>query len=91
MALFSNEHSVTIGDSTVAVTGKSGPIYATWSLLVDEQEADSAKAAGDFTLKGALGDGSGVEAAVHHSLVGPCRVVITHDGVEVAQFKGFVA
>ncbi len=90
MALFSNEDSVPIGDSTVAVTSKSGPIHNTWTLLVDEQEVDSAKATGDFTLKGALADGSSVEAAVHHSLVGPCRVVITHDGVEVAQFKGFV-
>lgn len=91
MALTSDEHSVTICDSSVAVTGKSGPVHATWTLLVDEQEADSAKAAGDFTLKGVLGDGSQVEAAVHQSLVGPTRVVITHEGVEVAQFKGFVA
>ena len=90
MGFTSDEHSVTIGDSTVAVTGKTGPIYATWALLVDGQEVDSAKAAGDFTLRGALGDGSGVQAAVHQSLVGPTRVVITHDGAEVVQFKGFV-
>jgi len=87
----SDEHSVTIGDATIAVTGKSGPVHATWTLLVDEQEADSAKAAGDFTLRGVLSDGSGVEARVHQSLVGPTRVAIMHDGVEVAQFKGFVA
>ena len=91
MALTSDEHCVSIGNSTVAVTGKSGPVDATWTLLVDDQVADSAKAAGDFTLRGALSDASGVEAAVHQSPMGPTRVVITHDGVDVAQFKGFVA
>ncbi len=91
MGFTSDEHSVTIGGSTVVVNGKTGPVHATWALFVDEQEVDTAKAAGDFTLRGALGDGSGVEAAVHQSLVGPTRVVITHDGAVVAHFKGFVA
>lgn len=91
MGFTNDEHSVAIGDVTITVTGKSGPVHATWTLLVDEQAADSAEAAGDFTLKGALGDGSGVEAAVHQSLIGPTRVVISHDGAEVAQFQGFVA
>lgn len=91
MGFTSDEHSVTIGGSTVAVSGKSGPIHATWSLLVDDVVVDSAQASGDFHLTGALGDGSTVEIAVHQSLMGPTRVVISHDGLEVARFKGFVA
>ncbi len=90
MGFTSDEHHVTIGDSSVAVTGESGPLSATWTLLVDEKKSDTAKASGDFTLRGVLGDGSGVKAAVHQSLVGPTRVVISHDDVEIARFKGFV-
>lgn len=80
-----------IDNSTITVTGTSGPIHATWTLLVNGQSADQAAAAGDFTLRGTLDDGSSVEVAVHQSLVGPTRVVVAHDGAEVRSFKGFVA
>lgn len=91
MGLTRDGHSVRIGDSVVAVTGKTGPVQATWTLLVDDKEADSAEASSDFSLKGSLPDGSAIEATVHQSLVGPTHVVILHDGVEVTKFNGFVA
>lgn len=91
MSVTRDEHSVTIGESTVTVTGVTGAVHATWTLTIDGREADSAAAAGDFRLRGALGDGSGVEAAIHQSLLGPTEVVIRHRGTEVGQFTGFVA
>ena len=51
---------------------------------------DTAKAAGDFTLRGTLADGSPVEAAVHQSLVGPTEVVIRREGTDLGRFTGFV-
>ncbi len=86
-----DEHNVEIEGQRVAVTGKSGPVHASWNLLIDGEEADTAKAAGDFTLTGRLSSGSSVEAAVHQSLVGPTEIVIRHEGEEVRRFKGFVA
>lgn len=91
MSLFRDDQMVSIGGSKVRVTGKTGAIHATWSLLIDEREVDSAKAAGDFILSGELDDGSRIEAAVHQSLVGPTAVVVSHEGSEVARFSGFVA
>ncbi|MGH3566884.1 MAG: hypothetical protein ACRDRH_12800 [Pseudonocardia sp.] len=91
MSLIRDERSVQIGPSTVSVTGVTGPVHATWTLLVDGQEVDSAVAAGEFRLRGKLSDGSDVEAVVHQSLVGPTEVVINHGGGEVTRFKGFVA
>ena len=91
MRVTRDDHSVSIGETTVSVTGATGPVHATWTLLLDGQPVDSAKAAGDFHLRGQLPDGTTVEAAVHQSLVGPTRVAIKHEGEEVAQFKGFVA
>lgn len=91
MGIFSNDHSVRIGRTTVAVTGTTGLVHATWTLLLDGQEVDSATAAGNFTLRGRLGDGSPVRAEVFQSLVGPTEVAVVHDGDEVARFTGFVA
>lgn len=91
MGLTRDEHSVEIAGHTVAVTGRTGLVHATWTLSVDGQEADTAAAAGDFTLRAELSDGSPVHASVHQSLVGPTEVAIHHDGREVARFKGFVA
>jgi hypothetical protein len=91
MGLTRDDHSVEIGDTTVAVRGHTGPVHATWELVVDGETVDSAKAAGDFTLRGRLPDGSSVEALVHQSLMGPTRVVVEHAGDEVATFSGFVA
>ena len=91
MGLTNDEHTVQIGESVIAVTGRTGPVHATWTLLIDGEEVDSAKAAGDFTLVGRLGDGSEVRAAVHQSLLGPTRVAIQHDGEDVGEFNGFVA
>ncbi len=86
-----DEHALEIEGQRVAVTGTTGPVHATWNLLIDGEEADTAKAAGDFTLRGKLSNGSPIEAAVHQSLVGPTEIVIRHEGEEVERFKGFVA
>jgi hypothetical protein len=86
-----DEHAVVIDGHRVAVTGSTGLMHATWTLLIDGEPADTAKAAGDFKLRGSLGNGSRVEAAVHQSLVGPTWVVIRHEGEDVRRFTGFVA
>jgi hypothetical protein len=91
MALTSDDHSVEIGGSTVSVTGKTGAVHATWRLLIDGNEVDSAEAAGDFKLVGNLPDGSQVRAAIHQSLLGPTEVTVHHGDDEVATFTGFVA
>lgn len=91
MGLTSDEFTARIGDTEIAVTGTTGPVQATWRLLVDGVEADSAAAAGDFQLRGQLPDGTAVAVTVHQSLVGPTRVVISHQGIEVLNAKGFVA
>ena len=92
MGLTRDEHTVTIAGHTVAVTGVTGPVHARWTLLVDDQAVDSAKAAGDFTLRGRLPDRTEIVAAVHQSLLGRTRAsVVSHGGEDVADFKGFVA
>ena len=91
MAITSDEFRVGVAGTEVAVTGSTGPVHATWRLLVDGVEVDSAAAAGDFTLTGSLPDGRAVTAAVHQSLLGPTRVVVQHAGTEVLQATGFVA
>ncbi len=91
MALTSDEHVTEIDGVSVSVMGATGPVHATWTLLVDGQEQDSLKAAGDFRLRGALPDGSEVSAEVHQSLVGPTEVVIFHAGREIHRSEGFVA
>jgi hypothetical protein len=91
MTVTRDEHVVEIEGQRVAVTGRTGSVHATWKLIIDGEEADSARAAGDFTLRGALSNGSPVEAAVHQSLVGPTEIVVRHAGDEVKRFKGFVA
>lgn len=90
MSIASDEHSVKIGTSSVEVTARTGPVHATWKLLLDGDEADRASAAGDVTLRGSLPDGSPVVAHVHQSLFGPTEVVVEHDTTEVATFRGFV-
>ncbi len=91
MRFLKDDHTVEIDGHTVAVTGATGRVHATWTLLIDGEPADTAKAAGDFMLRGTLSDGSPVEAAVHQSLVGPTEVVIRHQGEDVERFTGFVA
>ena len=91
MAITSDEFRVSVAGTEVAVTGSTGPVHATWRLLLDGVEVDSAAAAGDFTLTGSLPDGGVVRAAVHQSLLGPTHVVVRHDGVEVLDARGFVA
>lgn len=91
MDLMRDEHSVQIDGHTVSVTGASGPVHATWTLLIDGREADSAKAAGDFSLRAELPGGASILAAVHQSLVGPTEVAIHRDGEEVTHFRGYVA
>lgn len=91
MALTSDEHVIEIDGAKVTVMGSTGAVHATWTLLVDGEEQDSAKAAGDFRLSGALPNGSELTAEVHQSLVGPTEVVVFRAGEEVARSKGFVA
>ena len=91
MGLLRDQHSIEIDGHSVAVIGKTGPVHATWTLCIDGQEADRAKTAGDFTLRGELPDGSPIQAAVHQSLVGPTEVKLEHKGEEVARLTGFVA
>lgn len=92
MDLMRDEHTVRIGDARVTVTGTTGPISATWRLLVDGREvARREMFDGEDVLTGALPDGSRVEAHVHQSIVGPTRVSVRHGGVEVMTTTGFVA
>lgn len=91
MSLTRDIHTIEVAGQTVTVTGKTGPIHATWILLVDDVEQDRAAAAGDFTLRGALADGSPVEASVHQSLLGPTRVTIRHGDHEFDTTRGYVA
>lgn len=91
MDLFRDDHTVQIGPTTVAVTGATGLVHATWTLHLDGEAVDAAKAAGDFTLRGALPDGTEVRPEVHQSLLGPTEVAIIHQGAEFARFTGFVA
>ena len=90
MSLTKNEHTIEIDGHMVEVTGTTGPVHATWTLLIDGEAVDTAKAAGDFTLRGTLADGSPLEAAVHQSLVGPTEVVIRREGADLGRFTGFV-
>jgi len=91
MDLFQDDHTVQIGSTTVAVTGESGLVHATWTLHLDGAAVDAAKAAGDFTLRGSLPDGTEVCAEIHQSLLGPTEVAVVHQGTELARFTGFVA
>jgi hypothetical protein len=92
MDLTRDEHTVRLGDARVTVTGDSGPISATWRLLVDGRElARQEIFNGDHVLAGELPDGSAVEAHVHQSIVGPTRVSVRHEGVEVMATTGYVA
>ena len=58
MRFLKDDHTVEIDGHTVAVTGTTGRVHATWTLLIDGEPADTAKAAGDFMLRGTLADGS---------------------------------
>jgi hypothetical protein len=91
MSVIKDEHALEIEGQSVVVTGTTASVHAIWKLLIEGEEADTAKAAGDFTLKGSLSGGSPIEAAVHQSLVGPTEIVIRHGGEAVKGFKGFVA
>lgn len=91
MSVFSDDHSVQIGATTVSVTGTTGAVHATWTLLFDGKQVDSAQAAGTFTLNGTLPDGGPVTAEVFQSLLGPTQVAVRHGEQEVARFTGFVA
>ncbi|MGC5014069.1 hypothetical protein ACLQ2R_25175 [Streptosporangium sp. DT93] len=91
MSLTSDDYSVHIDGHTVAVTGKTGPVQARWTLTVDGREVDHATASGDFSLRGTLPNGTAVRAEVHQSLIGPTEVVVYHGDVEISRFHGFVA
>jgi hypothetical protein len=91
MRITKDAHETEIDGHLVAVTGTTGKVHATWRLSIDGEVSDSAKAAGDFTLRGTLPGGSPVEAVVHQSLLGPTEVVILHKQEEIGRFKGFVA
>ncbi|MEU4834961.1 hypothetical protein [Streptosporangium sp. NPDC023615] len=91
MSLTSDDYSVHVDGHTVAVTGKTGPVHARWVLTVDGREVDRAEAAGDFSLRGTLPNGSAVRAEVHQSLIGPTEVVVHHRDEEISRFHGFVA
>jgi hypothetical protein len=87
MGLTQDERTIEIGGHGVSVTGKTGPVHATWTLFVDGEVVDSASAAGDFALSSTLPGGSAIEASVHQSLVGPTEVAISRDGTEVSRAK----
>jgi hypothetical protein len=92
MDLTRDEHTVRVGDVRVTVTGASGPISATWRLLLDDREvARQEMLDGEHVLAGALPDGTVVEALVYQSIVGPTRVRVRHEGVEILATSGFVA
>jgi hypothetical protein len=91
MSVTKDNHEIKIDGHQVAVTGKTGPVHATWTLLLDGREVDRAKAAGDFNLRGEIPGGPAVEVAVHQSLVGPTKLIFRRDGEEVATTKGYVA
>ena len=86
-----DRHEVQIDGVDVIVTGQTGKVHATWTLLIDGNEVDSAKAAGDFVLRGDLPNGPEVKAEVHQGLMGPTRVVVLRGDKEIARFQGFVA
>jgi hypothetical protein len=92
MSLLRNEHSVTIGDTKVTVVGRTGPIAATWSLLLDGHPvAEQRFICGDPTLSTKLLDGSALDVDVHQGALGPTRVRIRHAGVPISESAGFVA
>ena len=91
MKLFRDDHRVDVGGHSIDITATTGFVHARWSLSVDGVEVDTAAAAGDFTLRTTLPDGTSVTVQVHQSLLGPTRVTVVHDGEEVASMKGFVA
>jgi hypothetical protein len=86
-----DEHTVEVAGSTVTVKGTTGAIHATWTLLINGDVVDSAAAAGDFRLRGSLADGTAVEATIRQGLLGPTRVIITHQDTQVLDARGFVA
>jgi hypothetical protein len=90
MRFTSDQHSVEVDGHEVSVSGKTGAVHATWTLSIDREEVDTAKAAGDFALRSALPDGTPIEATVHQSLVGPTEVAIHRAGEELSREKGFV-
>ena len=91
MPLSSDEHVTEIDGVRVTVMGTTGPVHATWTLALDDEEQDSARATGDFVLRGTLPDGSGVTAEVSQSLIGPTKVRVLHDDELVMESSGFVA
>ncbi len=92
MSLTRDEHTIRVGGARVTVLGTSGPISATWRLLVDGGEvARQELFNGEHVLEGSLPDGSLVAAHIHQSIIGPTRVSVRHDGVEVFASNGYVA
>jgi hypothetical protein len=91
MDLLNDVHQAEIAGHEVVVRGKTGPIHATWQLLIDGEEVEQATATGEFTLSGRMPDGSVVDAVVLQRIMGPTKVVIRHDGEDVARSKGYVA
>lgn len=92
MALTRDNHNVTVDGRPVRVTGRTGPVRATWSLLEgDTVLAEEEVLGGEMTLTGTLTTGTEVTAVVTQSAFGPTKVVVSSGGETVAQFDGFVA
>ena len=91
MSLLKDNHHVQVGEHDVGVEATSGVVHARWVMSIDGVEVDAAAAAGDFTLRGWLPDGSQVSAQVHQSLLGPTEVTVVHGDEAVGTMKGFVA
>ena len=91
MRITKDDHCFEIDGHEVAVTGRTGPVHATWTLVIDGRAVDSATVAGNSSLRAELPDGSALRAKVHQSLLGPTEVAIERDGQEIERFKGFVA
>ena len=91
MGITRDEHMVRVDGAEVVVTGRTGLVSATWSLLIDGREvASRLLVAGRAVLAGPLPGGGTVEASVDQDMFGPTRVEVRHGGQLVARFSGFV-
>jgi hypothetical protein len=91
MDLMRDSHTIELAGQTVEVKGETGAVEATWTLLIDGELVDRAKASGRFTLRSQLRDGSEVSADVYQSAIGPTEVTICRDGEALVTKRGFVA
>lgn len=85
-----DDHWVRIDGAVVRVIGETGPVEATWRLLIDDREADVRTATGTFSLHGALPAGDPVEARVTQGNFGRTEVTLLRGDEEMSSWKGFV-